>query len=127
MQAERTSGYRSGDWIYSRPSTAHRHFAHPPIDDDSLRGTLWRAYSRVKVGIRFPFTRATLRTSTGYAHHAIDAIQWGKLDWGDPWRPALSGEPRSWWGGETIQPVVDVSDDFGPTTGPLEAWVQFEP
>ena len=46
------------------------------------------------------------------------------LNWKDTWRPALSGEPHSSWEGKSIQPVVDVSDDFGPTKGPLETWAK---
>lgn len=113
------------DTVLDDARETYRHFAHPPVNDGSLRGSLWRAYGRVKGGIRVPFTRATLRTSAGCAHHAIESIQRGGLDWEDTWQPALSGEPRSSWKDETIQPVVDVSDDFGPTTGPREAWAQF--
>lgn len=105
----------------------YRHFAHPPVNDDSLRGSLWRAYSRVKGGIRIDFTRRELRTSAGCAHHAIESIQRETLDWEDTWRPALSGSPRSSWEDERIRPVVEVSDEYGPTTGPLEAWARFEP
>lgn len=105
----------------------YRHFAHPPVNDDTLRGSLWRAYSRVKGGIQIPFTRAELRTSAGCAHHALESVQRGTLDWEGAWRPALSGSPRSSWEGKQIRPVVGVPDDFGLTTGLLEAWAEFEP
>jgi hypothetical protein len=115
------------DTVLDSAVETYRLFAHPPVDDDSLRGSLWRAYGRVKSGIRIPFTRADLRVSAGCAHHAIESVQREELDWEDTWRPALSGTPRSSWEGEEISPVVEVSDDFGPTTGPLEAWARFEP
>ena len=105
----------------------YRHFAPPPVNDDSLRGSLWRAYDRVKSGIRIPFTRTELRTSTGCAHHAIESIRRGELDWEDTWRPTVSDAPRSAWEGRGIRAVVEVNDDYGPATGPLEAWAQFEP
>jgi len=128
---ERKSAYGDEDFqfdnILDGALSAYRHFAYPPVDDGSLRGSLWRAYGRVQGGIRIPYTRSELRTSAGCAHHAIESIQRGKLDWEDTWRPARSGEPRSTWVGKSIQPVVDVSDGFGPTKGPLEAWAQFEP
>lgn len=115
------------DIVLAGALETYRHFAHPPVDDESLQGSLWRAYGRVQGGIRVPFTRAALRTSAGCAHHAIESIQRGVLDWEDTWKPVLSSEPRSSWEDEPIQPVVDASDDFGPTRGPLEAWAQFEP
>lgn len=128
---ERKSGYLDEEFqldaLLDSATETYRHFAHPPIDDESLRGSLWRAYDRVKGGIRIPLTRTELRTSAGCAHHAIESVRRGQLDWEDTWRPALSRAPRSSWGGERIRPVVEVSDDFGPTTGPLEAWARFEP
>lgn len=42
-------------------------FAHPPVDDDTLRGSLWRTYGRGKGSIRIAFTQADLRTSAGCA------------------------------------------------------------
>lgn len=105
----------------------YRHFAHPPVDDDTLLGSLWRAYGRVKGGIRIEFTRGSLRTSAGCAHHAIESIRRGTLDWEDTWRPAVSGSPRSAWEDIRIRPIVEVDDNYGPTIGPLEAWAQFEP
>lgn len=105
----------------------YRHFAPPPVNDDSLRGSLWRAYDRVKSGIRIPFTRTDLRTGAGCAHHAIESIRRAEIDWEDTWRPAVLDAPRSAWEGRRIRPVLEVSDDYGPATGPLEAWARFEP
>jgi hypothetical protein len=101
-----------------------RQLAHPPVDDDSLRGSLWRAYDRVKSGIRVSFTRASLRTSAGCAHHALDGIRRDELDWQDTWRPATDRSPRSGWEERPIQPVVEVEDDYGVAAGVLEAWAQ---
>lgn len=100
-------------------------FAQPPVDDDSLRGSLWRAYDRVKSGIRIPFTQASLRTSAGCAHHALEGIRGDQLDWQDTWRPATDRSPRSAWEERAIQPVIDVEDDYGVTAGVLEAWAEF--
>lgn len=128
---ERKSGYLDEgfqlDTLLEDAIDTYRHLAHPPVDDESLRGSLWRAYGRVQGGIRVPYTRAELRASAGCAHHAIESLQRGGLDWEDTWRPALSDEPRSSWEGKSIEPVVDVSDGFGPTKGPLEAWAKFKP
>lgn len=128
---ERKSGYLDEefhlDTILDGAIETYRHFAHPPVNDDSLRGSLWRNYDRVKSSIRVPFTRTALRTSAGCAHHAIESIQRGELDWEDTWRPAVSKEPRSSWEGRRIRPVVEVGDGYGPATGTLEAWAQFEP
>lgn len=127
---ERKSTYLDQDFeeetILDTSLETYRHFAHPPVDDDSLRGSLWRAYERVKGSIRTSFTRTTLRNAAGCAHHAIESIQRENLDWDDTWRPARSGTPRSAWEGRTIEPVVDVSDDYGPARGPLEAWARWE-
>lgn len=102
-----------------------RQLAHPSVDDDSLRGSLWRAYDRVKSGIRIPFTRASLRTSAGCAHHALEGIRRDKLDWQDTWRPATDRSPRFAWEERPIQPVIGVEDDYGVTAGVLEAWAKF--
>lgn len=102
-----------------------RQLAHPPVDDDSLRGSIWRAYDRVKSGIRVSFTRASLRTSAGCAHHALEGIRRDELDWQDTWRPATERSPRSAWEEREIQPVIGVEDDYGVTVGVLEAWAQF--
>jgi hypothetical protein len=115
------------DAVLNSAVETYRHFAYPPVNDDSLRGSLWRAHGRVKGGIRIAFTRTELRTSAGCAHHAIESVQRGELDWEDTWQPAMSGSPRSSWEGKRIRPVVEVSDDFGLTTGLLEAWARFEP
>lgn len=104
-----------------------RYFAHPPVNDDGLRGSLWRAYGRVRSGIRIPFTRAALRTSAGCAHHAVESIRRNDLNWEDAWRPAVAQAPRSAWEGRTIRPVLEVEDDYGPTAGLLEAWAQYKP
>jgi len=128
---ERKSAYLDEDFdfdaVLDSVLETYRLFAHPPVDDDSLRGSLWRAYDRVKSGIRIPFTRTELRVSVGCAHHAVEAVKRDALGWEDTWRPALSGVPRSSWEGKEIRPVIEVSDDFGLTTGPLEAWAEFEP
>lgn len=127
---ERKSSYLDHDFqeetILDTALETYRHFAHPPVDDESLRGSLWRAYERVKGGIRTSFTRTKLRTAAGCAYHAIVSIQREDLDWADTWRPARSGRPRSAWEGRPIEPVIEVTDDFGPTTGPLEAWARWE-
>lgn len=102
-----------------------RQLAHPPINDESLRGSLWRAYGRVSSGIRIPFTRASLRTSAGCAHHALEGIRYEELDWQDTWRPATDQSPRSAWEDRPIQPVIEVDDEYGITAGVLEAWAQF--
>lgn len=128
---ERKSRYVGGDFhlddILGSATETYRHFAHPYVNDESRRGSLWRAYDRVKSGIRIPFTRTALRTSAGCAHHAIESIQRGELDWEDTWQPAVSNAPRSAWEDRNIRPVIEVSDEYGPTTGPLEAWARFEP
>jgi len=102
-----------------------RQLAHPPVDDDSLRGSIWRAYGRVKSGIRVSFTQASLRTSAGCAHHALEGIRRDELNWQDTWRPATDRAPRSAWEERPIQPVTEVEDDYGVTAGVLEAWAQF--
>lgn len=104
---------------------ALRQFAHPPVDDDSRRGSLWRAYDRVTSSIRGPFTRAALRTSAGCAHHALEGIRRDCLDWEDTWRPATERSPRAAWEGRDIQPVVQAADDYGVTAGILEAWARY--
>lgn len=113
------------DCLLDEAQETLRHLAHPPVDDDSVRGSLWRAHDRVKSGIRVPFTRAALRTSAGCVHHAVESIQRGDIDWEDTWRPAVSQAPRSAWEKTQIRPVVDVDDDYGPTAGVLEAWAQY--
>ena len=102
-----------------------RQLAHPPVDDDSFRGSIWRAYDRVKSGIRIPFTRASLRITAGCAHHALEGVRRGELDWQDTWRPATDRSPRSAWVEKQIQPVIEVEDNYGVTVGVLEAWAQF--
>lgn len=102
-----------------------RQLAHPPVDDDSLRGSIWRAYGRVRSGIRVSFTRGSLRTSAGCAHHALEGIRRDELDWQDTWRPATDRSPRSAWEERPIQPVIEVEDDYGVTAGVLEAWAEF--
>jgi hypothetical protein len=102
-----------------------RQVAHPPVDDDSLRGSIWRGYDRVKSGIRVSFTRASLRISAGCAHYALEGMRRDELDWQDTWRPATDRSPRSAWEGRPIQPVIEVEDDYGVTAGILEAWAQF--
>lgn len=126
---ERKSEYLGEEFyledILSEGTEALQQLAHPPVDDNSLRGSIWRAYDRVKSGIRVSFTRASLRTSAGCAHHALEGIQRDELNWQDTWRPATDRSPRSAWGGKPIQPVVEVEDDYGVTAGVLEAWAQF--
>lgn len=102
-----------------------RQLAHPPVDDDSVRGSIWRAYDRVKNGIRIPFTRASLRISAGCAHHALEGIRHEELDWQDTRRPATDQSPRFAWEERPIQPVIEVEDDYGVTVGVREAWAQF--
>jgi hypothetical protein len=128
---ERKSDYLNEQFtletILNEATETLRNFAHPPVNDDSLRGSLWRAYGRVKSGIRVPFTRASLRTSAGCAHHAVESIRRKNLDWEDTWRPAVTQAPRSAWERRTIRPVLEVEDDYGPTAGPLEAWARYSP
>jgi hypothetical protein len=114
--------------ILKQASATFRRFAHPPADADSPRGSLWRAYGRVKSTIRVAFTRADVRATAGCAHHCVQAIERDVLDWEDAWRPVTKKQPRSAWADEeTIRPVVEVEDGFGPTVGPLEAWAEFGP
>ena len=128
---ERKSAYLGEEFdldaVLDSALETYRLFAHPPVDDDTLRGSLWRGYDRVKSGIRIPFTRTELRISAGCAHHAIESVKRDAFDWEDTWRPALSGAPRSSWEGREIRPVIEVGDDYGLTAGPLEAWARFEP
>jgi hypothetical protein len=126
---ERKSDYLSEQFhledLLDQGTESLRQLAHPPADDDSLRGSLWRAYGRVRSGIRVSFTRASLRTSAGCAHHALEGIRHEELDWQDTWRPATDRSPRSAWEERPIQPVIEVEDGYGVTAGILEAWAQF--
>lgn len=126
---DRKSGYLGEEFqidsLLDEGSESLRLLAHPPVDDESLRGSLWRAYDRVKGGIRIQFTRADVRTSAGCAHHVLEGIRRNEIDWQDSWRPAVEGTPRTAWMERTIQPVLETEDNFGPTTGPLEAWAEF--
>ncbi len=115
------------DTILEQASVCFRRFADPPVNDDSLQGSLWRAYNRVKGSIRVPFTQASLRTSAGCAHHCIEGIRRGEIEWEDAWRPAVEKAPRAAWEGREIRPIVAVEDDYGPVPGPLEAWAAYEP
>lgn len=128
---DRKSGYHGDRYeletILTEAIDTFQRFAHPPVDDDTLRGSLWRAYGRVKGSIRVAFTQADLRTSAGCAHHCAQAVQQGALDWEDAWRPAVERAPRAAWEEKTIDPVVEVEDGYGPAAGPLEAWARFEP
>lgn len=128
---ERKSDYLNEDFqleaLLDGGTETLRYIAHPPIDDDSLRGSLWRAYGRVRSGIRVAFTQASLRTTAGCAHHAIESIRRDDLNWEDTWRPAVEQAPRWAWEGRTIQTVLDVEDDYGPTAGLLEAWAEYSP
>lgn len=113
------------EYLLEEGTESLRQLAHPPVDDDSLRGSIWRAYDRVKGGIHISFTRASLRTSAGCAHHALEGIRRNELDWQDTWRPATDRSPRTAWEERSIQPVIEVKDDYGVTVGVLEAWAQF--
>lgn len=133
---ERKSGYLGESFdpeaVLGQARDTFRAFAPPPVNDDSLRGSLWRAYDRVKGAIRVPFTRADVRTAAGCAHHVVQALERHqedpeRIDWEDAWRPLVAGEPRKGWEEKPIQPVVEVEDGYGPATGPLEAWAEFEP
>lgn len=128
---ERKSGYLGQpyglDIVLEQASTCLRRLAGPSVNDDSLRGSLWRAYNRVKGTIRVPFTQAMLRTSAGCAHHCIEGIRRGEVDWEDAWWPLVEKAPRAAWVGKEIQPVVEVEDGYGPVPGPLEAWAEHEP
>lgn len=126
---ERKSGYLRDEFqlgtLIEEAIESLRLLAHPPIDDDSRRGSLWRAYDRVRSAIRIPFTQADLRASAGCAHHALEGVRRNELNWQDAWRPAVDGAPRNAWEEREIRPVLEVEDDFGATTGPLEAWAKF--
>lgn len=104
-----------------------RLFAPPPVDEDSRRGSLWRAHDRIQSTIRTTFSDIDLRTTTGCSHHAISAIDHGELSWTDTWRPATERKQREVWDDRPIEPVIDVRDDFGPVPGPREAWAIFVP
>lgn len=100
-------------------------FAHPPVDDTSRRGRLWRAHGRVQSTIRTAFTQIDLRTTAGCSHHAITSLEHNDVQWTDTWRPVTDRERRSAWEDSRIQPVIEVSDDYGPVPGPREAWAKF--
>lgn len=129
--AERKSRYLDDEFtlmdILDEAMEQLRQFAHPRSVGNNQAGSIWRAYNRIRGGIRIPFTRESLRATAGCAHHCLEGIQRDALDWDDAWLPAVHRTSRQAWIGKTIRPVLEVEGDYGPVPGPLEAWAEFEP
>lgn len=99
--------------------------ANSPVDDDSMRGSLWRARGKVRSGVRAGFLEDELRIAAGCAHHSLHAILEGDLDWHDAWSPATKGTARKAWSGvRDVETVVEADDGFGVGRGVREAWAK---